>query len=505
MTIIELIEKTVGNRRAVQIFLRIPFLPKRLFLGAKFRYFNRYELDQEAANYIRALVRKPRISIALKLNKIMFSFGPLLEEDKQTLDNIRALRQMLLEWQPKTSGQCYRKICTLIKCFEFTKAKKELQTHGHLLKTHQSKELNKYFDLTEELLAYFGPLTDQAWENSLSYRTDLAETSSKNLVIFYLPPSLLKVDMGIGPFETIFIQISEFIMNFHKSIPRNQYIVEEKLQFSWRNIKEHEGNHEVVSYHTRGNAHGNIRIKESAFPEYLTVDSTGFSGWHSVANLSKSTINEFLESASDDEVEATYQKMYRDLVQSNSSKYKQNQTDANPISTRGEFFFLALQVTSDVVAELAYIDTSNLLKYSSEIAERHQIKLVIKRHPRCTSIKIKELLEALHDSKYVEITDASIHAVLPACKAVITVNSGVGMEALLHLKSIICTGRSEYSYIASTAKSEVELERLMLGFSPTEPRMIKEFLHYYTSEHLFHFDDVSKMHRYWERKSHSKY
>lgn len=503
MTITEFIEKTVGNRRAIQIILCIPFLPKSLFLGAKFRYFNRYELDQDAANYIRGLVRKPRISIALKLNKIMYSFGPLLGEDKLTLDNIRTLRRILLEWNPASAGQCYKKICTLINCFEFNEARKELRRHGDLLNDHQSKELNEYFDATRVLLAYFAPLTDQAWENSLSYRTDSAETFSEAVIIFYFPPSLLKLDMGSGQFASIFLQTSEFIKRFHESIPRNLYTVEDKLQFSWRSVKEYEGNHQVVSYHTKGNARGNIRIKESAFPRYLTVDSTGFSGWHTAANLEQPTISEFLETVSENEVEETYQKLHREMVQSNSSKYKQREKQDTPISTGRGFFFLALQMTNDVVAELAYIDTYNLLKFSADIAERNQISLIIKRHPRCTSIKIKELLDTLRGSKYIEITDASIHAILPACKAVLTVNSGVGMEALLHLKSIICTGKAEYSYIASTAQSKAELEQHMLDFSPTEPKLIKAFLHYYASEHLYRFDDIPKILRYWERKTHS--
>ena len=74
------------------------------------------------------------------------------------------------------------------------------------------------------------------------------------------------------------------------------------------------------------------------------------------------------------------------------------------------------------------------------------------------------------------------------------------MEALLHVKDIISTGKAEYSYIAKKAYSKLELEHHMLNFSPTDPNKKKSFLHYYATEHLYRFDDVSKMQQFWHQK-----
>ena len=498
--IAELVEKTVGNRRAVQLILLIPFLSKSLFLGAKFRYFNRYNLDQEAADYIRALTSRPRISVALKLHQIMSSFGPLLAEEEETIDNIRKLRQLLITWEPRTSRHAYRKIRTLIKCFDFERARSSLQQFGHLLEDQDYNELDSFFDATKGLIAYFSPYIDQAWENSICFDSQCSDEKSDHLLIFYFPPTLTKLEMGAKHTASFYMHTNECLKLLHESIPRDQYKVEEKLQFGWRTIKESHDNQVVVSYHTKGKAEGNIRIKESAFPNYLTINPSGFSGWHTAADLDDDTLNRFLTNASTAAIEGTFRQLNSELVQSNLSKYAQLESPLNSLTTTGDFFFVALQVANDIVAELAYIETYNLLNCAAEIAERNQIHLVIKRHPKCTSVRIKELLQGLEGHQYVEVSNASIHLIIPACKAVITVNSGVGMEALLHLKDIISTGKAEYSFIAKTARTKSELEHHMLNFSPTAPEKMKEFLHYYATEHLYRFNDQSKIQQFWHDK-----
>ena len=42
------------------------------------------------------------------------------------------------------------------------------------------------------------------------------------------------------------------------------------------------------------------------------------------------------------------------------------------------------------------------------------------------------------------VTDISIHKLIEASSAVYLINSGVGMEAMLHVKPIVSFGRSEY-------------------------------------------------------------
>jgi hypothetical protein len=362
----------------------------------------------------------------------------------------------------------------------------------------QRKEIQGYFDSTKEVFDYFSPYVEKAWGNTLDCTVKSVEGALENLIVFYLPPSMTKLAIGSDKGPAFYKDTIVFFKNFHESIPRNFYKVEEKLQFSWRTIKEPAGQHRVVSYHTKGDdGYSNVRVKEAAFPKYFTVDSTGFSGWHSVADLEQSVLHSFLADSSQESIEETFSHLNKKLVQGNQSKYSQSERNAQALFFDHDFFFLVLQVENDIVADLAYIDTYNLLKTASEIAIDNHINLVIKRHPKCTSAKIGDLLNQLKAYKNIQVSDASIHSILPACKAVITVNSGVGMEALLHLKGIICTGKAEYSYIAANARSRSELEQHMLNFEATDPTRIKEFLHYYSEEHLYHMDDVDKLRRFW--------
>ncbi len=75
----------------------------------------------------------------------------------------------------------------------------------------------------------------------------------------------------------------------------------------------------------------------------------------------------------------------------------------------------------------------------------------------------------------------------------ITVNSGVGMESLLHLKTVISTGKSDYSCATTTIKTEEELEQILTCIPQPDEKLIKRFLYHYKINHLFKANEINKI------------
>jgi capsule polysaccharide modification protein KpsS len=113
-------------------------------------------------------------------------------------------------------------------------------------------------------------------------------------------------------------------------------------------------------------------------------------------------------------------------------------------------------------------------------------KVVIKRHPLCTCSETKDLLEKLSKEDHVIVSGKSIHELIKDASLVVTVNSGVGMEAILHLKNVVITGKADYFLGATLVKSIQDLETY-LDSNDWEKRndvKLKKFIHFYFKEFL---------------------
>ena len=108
-------------------------------------------------------------------------------------------------------------------------------------------------------------------------------------------------------------------------------------------------------------------------------------------------------------------------------------------------------------------------------------RLVVKGHP--ANRKSMEPLKAL-TSAYAEavwIDDVSIHACIAGAACVFTVNSGSGMEVLLHGRPLIRFGRAEYDAIVDQAKLDYIPEGRGMASSTRER---SAFIHAYLSRCL---------------------
>jgi hypothetical protein len=261
---------------------------------------------------------------------------------------------------------------------------------------------------------------------------------------------------------------------------RRDVILVPRHQFNWRVCRPLLPG-KVLSYHTRGAAHSRyLRLKEGALSGYVTLDHAGYAGFASaatdfdqvraaVANVSRSALYENRSG------------LHAELVQKGESKYLQPATAAQ---IAGRYVFVALQVVTDEVAELAWMSSIELMNQVARLYSGTNISVVVKRHPLCKSFSLQAAMLELERQGMIIVSKASIHSLIAGAELVFTVNSGVGLEALIHGRPVVVSGLCDYAYAAACARNVEELEAAIANAEPNGIRGL-EFLYYYTRVHAF--------------------
>jgi hypothetical protein len=251
----------------------------------------------------------------------------------------------------------------------------------------------------------------------------------------------------------------------------------------------------VFSHHTRSHENKqkfvHFHVKQSPISGYVMVDTKGYSGWAASADINDNQMS----SVSDLTVESFFKEKCEPLIENKATKYTQSDAD---FIVEGEYVFCAMQILTDSVAQLAHINSLDMVQNTVEALEGTKYKVVIKRHPLCKSNEVTTVLEKLSKSNSVIISEADIYKIIPNCKAVITVNSGVGLEALIMGKKVFTTGRAEYSPVSIKLYKKDDFLTLYSNLeSNADTKLTYKFLNLYFENHLL--DAYSKDSRYLEQ------
>ena len=285
--------------------------------------------------------------------------------------------------------------------------------------------------------------------------------------------------------RNFFINIYSYLLTLDDIIvvPRNQW--------NWRKCDPIINNAYVISYHTRSMDMDNkkhLHIQESTLAERCSMDYMGYAGYSSLADdFTYKVIDNYSKHNNIEQQISFY-------INNNISKYKQSDEEFH---LKSDYVFIPMQVTTDAVASLSYIDGINLLKSVSEYYFNTSTKVVVKRHPYCNSIEVEKLINELEKDGRIIISNSSVHHLIKGAKAVITVNSGVGLEAIIHNKPVIITGKSDYYYAATAiAKNEQELKDIISNLESLNINEVlrESFLAYYFLEYATPYYSVDKIH-----------
>jgi len=324
-------------------------------------------------------------------------------------------------------------------------------------------------------------------DKGLPVATDDKKLLNKKTIEVFIPNSIFTNPQNDkDSFQTvnnIFKEIFLFLLR------RDDIIIIPRHQYNWRYCVPGTTG-KIISYHTHHHENNPnwLHIQESTFSDYCSVDTKGFAGYADIAsNFQKIDLQ--VQYVSNALLNANYRYLHNKYIKQNISKYKQ---DEIKFTHKGEYVFVALQVLTDVVADLADIDGISLVETVANAYKNSNTKVIVKRHPYCNSISLQRMVEKLENAELIEQTNASIHSIIEGSRAVFTVNSGVGLESLMHLKPVVVSGGCDYAYgVYAQVKTTQELESIIEenNFSIDKHRILK-FLYFYTK---FYIKDQSSI------------
>lgn len=202
----------------------------------------------------------------------------------------------------------------------------------------------------------------------------------------------------------------------------------------------------IFSYHSHGPQTNVWHMKEAPITPLFGIDKQGYSGWADIVDIERYRPD--IESMPLDQAQAIISRYQQFFAEKGASKYPQSESQIPVLPDK--FVFFPLQVQDDPVSELSQLNALDMLQTAADLALARGFHLVVKRHPFCNSRAIEMTLARLMaENPQVLQVDANIHTLIKQAHAVITVNSGVGLEALLDGAAVYCSGLSEWYQAAN--------------------------------------------------------
>lgn len=200
-----------------------------------------------------------------------------------------------------------------------------------------------------------------------------------------------------------------------------------------------EANQIRLSWHTRGKAKQKWHYKAAYLPNMMHFDRLGYSGWSELCDLDAGRLADIPDSLADE----FHGRAFAAYAGAGKSKHPQNEEE--PV-TATDYVFIPLQLPADSVIALKLFpdDYLRAMRTVIEVLAQSGARVIVKRHPLCTDPAVATLLAQLASGR-VQISTASVHALLRKCRCVVTLNSGVGFEALMYLRPVVCLGKTDYA------------------------------------------------------------
>lgn len=255
-----------------------------------------------------------------------------------------------------------------------------------------------------------------------------------------LPPCVWQISYPAAMPETAIVADTDRFVQRFTQLCRDQGDV--IIQFPWIQIP-YSFWAITLNYHTQGVAPNSYHYKDTYLNEWLQVDTHGYSGFHS-KSVHMDRQPGFLMPVPPQRLPRIRGKIANYLA-TRKSKYKQKHA-----AEKFDFpyIFFPLQKPQDEAALFGRFLPEDILAAALPWCRQNGFKLVLKRHPNCYSKTLPRWLETLKDEPDVIITQGDVVDLLEQSRAVITVNSSVGFEALLRNIPAFLFGKSEYSYLA---------------------------------------------------------
>jgi hypothetical protein len=291
-------------------------------------------------------------------------------------------------------------------------------------------------------------------------------------VNFKYNPAIQKIPKEVGPTPVGRQPWNDFINCVEKMYVQKGYEFEKVemalWQFNTKMIKNYSADYVFIPH----KEHHNLGVKEmipqyymqTTFPWIFTVDTKGWAGGASVYPY---------DSLMPDTTDSKVFNSLRDRALNNKSKFEQ--PDYKQVNLPDDYVLFACQIPHDETIKYhSKVGVGKALIYTCEATKKLGIPLVVKGHPMNpdSMIGLKNSLKSYTHVTWLE--KVSIHQLIEKSKCVVVVNSGVGMEALLHKKPVVTFGQAEYDCVTNHATKET-IEQVLTNLVYDEDRVIRFF------------------------------
>lgn len=236
------------------------------------------------------------------------------------------------------------------------------------------------------------------------------------------------------------------------------------------------------SYHTTGDIPGRWHYKFGHFSNLIQMDRLGYAGFSSLSSASRDEIMQATSNLDDAAVSKALEPFRDEYIVRRFTWRTQKTTECEPLSKGRTTVFFPLQDPLDEVASLAHLQPAEMIQVLMQSMGSDD-RIYIKRHPVDKSGKTTELLARVEGDDRFFVTSASIHDLFAVSDYVVTVNSGVGFEAMLAGLPVIACGRSDYNIACATARTMKEFSDAINVYERQDPSWRNRFLYYYLAHH----------------------
>ncbi|MGP5302222.1 capsular polysaccharide export protein, LipB/KpsS family [Psychrobacter celer] len=383
----------------------------------------------------------------------------------------------------------------------------------------KKKGLERGFTINEDVLALYKKIEDNLVYSDSKDIIGWLEIADENERPNALLGMLNGSPVDVSKLEKETIKIELFIPNAFFTPPENEkptfktaqeyfrtickviesfedIVIIPRHQFNWRKVYR-KTEFKAISYHTFNEVNNPewLHVQESTLANRCSVDTKGFAGYSKMAN-DFSDIEECTSNIESFILDENFDYLHQKYVVNNVSKYHQKE---KAFACEDEYVFVALQVLTDLVADIAFFDGIQMLRTIAQYYKNTATKVVVKRHPYCNSLSMQLLIENLLNEGAIIVSDASIHSIIENANAVFVVNSGVGFEALMHLKPVIVCGQCDYAYaVSSQVKTPQELlQYLEKDEFLIDTQKVKKLLYYYANVYNPKLDELPALLKKW--------
>ena len=211
------------------------------------------------------------------------------------------------------------------------------------------------------------------------------------------------------------------------------------LQITKEDVESIGADRAYVPHHQQNTFNGDstcLYYMQTVFPWLFTIDKLGWGGGASFVDEDPSK-----KDFDFGNVFTTFQKR----IEEGESKYIHDtieyEHDGKP------FIFCPLQIPHDKTIELhSNVRVEELAISLAEWSVNHDVNIIFKHHPANDSALLN-IEREVKDFKRVKFLSANvnIHSILKHADACYTINSGVGLEAMLHEIPVVRFGDAEYN------------------------------------------------------------